>query len=69
MGDVMGIFVGHNHQNDAIGLYREVALAYGRTGGADAYGDFERGARIIELYENQPRIFHTWIRVPSGVKK
>ncbi|GHT61658.1 metallophosphatase [Bacteroidia bacterium] len=68
-GDVMGIFVGHNHQNDAVGLYNEVALAYGRTGGANAYGDLERGARIIELNENTPRIFHTWIRVPSGVQQ
>lgn len=33
-GDVMGIFVGHDHDNDYAVAYKEVLLAYGRyTGG------------------------------------
>jgi hypothetical protein len=68
MQDVQGVFVGHDHNNDYIGITSGIALAFGRVGGADAYGYLERGARIIELYEDNPRFFHTWIRVPSGVE-
>lgn len=59
--DVMGVFCGHDHQNDLIGMEFNVALAYGRVSGWDAYGDIRRGGRIIELYENQ-RKFDTWVR-------
>jgi hypothetical protein len=68
MQDVQGVFVGHDHDNDYIGITSGIALAFGRVGGADAYGDLERGARIIELHEDNPRSFTTWIRVPSGVE-
>ena len=64
-GDVMGVFVGHDHDNDYIGQEYGIALAYGRVSGHDAYGDLERGARIIELYEGK-RQFDTWIATPSG---
>ena len=64
-GDVMGVFVGHDHDNDYIGQEYGIALAYGRVSGNDAYGDLERGARIIELYEDK-RQFDTWIATPSG---
>ena len=63
-GDVMGVFVGHDHDNDYIGQEYGIALAYGRVSGHDAYGDLERGARIIELYEGK-RQFDTWITTPS----
>ena len=65
MGDVMGIFVGHDHDNDYIAQEYGIALGYGRVSGHDAYGDLERGARIIELYEDG-RQFDTWIATPSG---
>ncbi|MDR2690867.1 MAG: endonuclease/exonuclease/phosphatase family protein, partial [Dysgonamonadaceae bacterium] len=68
MQDVMGVFVGHDHDNDYIGTIFDIALAFGRVTGADAYGKMERGARIIELYEDRPGIFTTWIRVPSGIE-
>ena len=64
-GDVMGVFVGHDHDNDYIGQEYGIALGYGRVSGHDAYGDLERGARIIELYE-EGRQFDTWIATPSG---
>ena len=60
MGDVMGVFCGHDHNNDYIGIEKEIALAFGRRSGADAYGDLPIGARIIQLYEGQ-RKFDTWI--------
>ena len=67
MQDVMGTFVGHNHDNDYIGMRYDIALAFGRTTGIDAYGDLERGARIIKLYEGERR-FDTWVRTPEGTE-
>ncbi len=64
MGDVMGMFVGHDHDNDYIGQQNGIALAYGRVSGINAYGDMPRGARIIELTEGERR-FTTWISTPT----
>lgn len=63
MGDVMGVFVGHDHNNDFVGTAANICLGYGRkTGYASAYHEIlERGARIIELYENENK-FDTHIR-------
>lgn len=65
--DVMGVFVGHDHDNDYIGIEYDIALAFGRTTGKDAYGTLERGARIIEMYEGKFK-FDTWIRTPKGTE-
>jgi hypothetical protein len=65
--DVMGAFVGHDHANDYIGIEHTVALAYGRVSGWEAYGNAERGARIIELSEDE-FVFDSWIRTPKGVE-
>ncbi|MDR1880091.1 MAG: metallophosphoesterase [Tannerellaceae bacterium] len=65
--DVMGTFVGHDHDNDYIGIEYYIALAYGRVTGAEAYGKPERGGRVIELYEDE-FVFDTWIRTPKGVE-
>lgn len=65
MKDVMGVFAGHDHDNDYIGIDKGIALGYGRVTGMDAYGSLTRGARIIELYEGQYK-FDTWITTPSG---
>ncbi|WP_298646209.1 PA14 domain-containing protein [uncultured Proteiniphilum sp.] len=63
--DMMGVFVGHDHDNDYIGIDYDIALGFGRTTGIDAYGILERGSRIINLYENKFR-FDTWIRTRKG---
>lgn len=65
MRDVMGVFVGHDHDNDYLGINKGVLLAFGRVTGKDAYGDLKRGARIIELDEGK-RKFNTWITTPGG---
>lgn len=57
-------FPGHYHNNDYTGEYNDIALAFDRTTGEDAYGLLERGARIIELTQGE-RAFDTWIRKPS----
>lgn len=67
MGDVMGVFVGHDHNDDYVGPLAGICLGYGRkTGYASAYHEIlERGARVIELYENEKK-FDTHIRTMSG---
>lgn len=65
--DVMGIFVGHDHDNDYIGIDQGIALAFGRTSGVDAYGKLERGSRIILMYEGKSQ-FDTWIRTKEGTE-
>lgn len=65
--DVMGVFVGHDHDNNFIGMEHDIALAFGQVTGADAYGDLERGSRIIEMHEGEFS-FNTWIRTKSGVQ-
>ena len=78
-GDVKGVFVGHDHDNDAIGIYQDIALAFGRVTGYGAYGKLNRGGRIIKLYQGEKR-FDTWIHdkevgisnyyyYPSGISK
>ena len=67
--DIMGVFVGHNHTNDYIGLYQGIALAYGRwSGSKTTYGGryATPGARLIELSSDGGRSFRTWIRQRDG---
>lgn len=65
MQDVMGVFAGHDHDNDFLGINKGIVLGYGRVTGADAYGSLKRGARIIRLYEGKAK-FDTWIATPAG---
>ena len=61
-GDVMGTFVGHEHDNDYIGYLHGICLAYGRCASmGSTYSHIGRGARVIELVEGGRR-FKTWIR-------
>ncbi len=66
--NVMGVFVGHDHNNNYVGLHKDIALAFGQVTGADAYGVLERGGRVIELYEYKPNTFKTWISTPTATK-
>ncbi len=65
-GDVMGMFVGHDHANDFMGLHKGVALGYGRQSGVILdYPLAPMGCRIIELREGE-RAFDTWLWTPAG---
>ena len=67
-GDVLGIFVGHDHVNDYAVSWKGIMLSYGRyTGGKTVYHDIPggNGARIIELTEGE-RKFRSWIRLKDG---
>lgn len=65
MGDVVGTFVGHDHDNDYCGTLHGIRLCYGRGTGYNTYGDQKRGARVIQLQEGQ-RVFDTWIVQEDG---
>lgn len=65
-GDIMGMFVGHDHSSDFIGLWKGVALGYGRQSGSMREDPATpRGCRIVELTEGK-RSFETWIWTPRG---
>jgi len=65
--DVMGVFCGHDHDNNYIGILNDVALAFGQVSGHGGYGKFNRGSRIIELSEGFYN-FRTWIRTEEKVQ-
>lgn len=64
-GDIMGTFVGHDHDNDYIGCYNGIALGYGQFSGPGSLGKLIPGARIVVLLEGK-REFYTWIREKGG---
>ena len=62
-GDVMGMFVGHDHDNDYDVMWKGILLAYGRfTGGNTEDNHLSNGARVIVMKEGA-RTFTTWIRL------
>ena len=66
MGDIMGVFVGHDHDDDYAVYWKGILLAYGRyTGGDTVYNNLSNGARVIEMTEGE-RSFKTWIRLKEG---
>ncbi len=65
--DIMGVFVGHDHNNNYIGIDHDIALAFGQVSGWSAYGLFERGARIILMYEDRFQ-FDSWISTKNGTE-
>lgn len=66
MGDITGVFVGHDHDDDYAVYWKGILLAYGRyTGGDTVYNNLPNGARVIELTEGE-RSFDTWIRLKGG---
>ena len=66
-GDVMGVFVGHDHINDFQGVLYSIRLCFGRGTGFNTYGreGFKRGARVIRLNEGK-REFESWLRLEGG---
>lgn len=69
MGDMKGMFVGHDHDNDYAVYWKGLLLAYGRyTGGNTVYNHLPNGARVIELDEKAPE-FKTWIRLKEGTEQ
>ena len=64
--DIVGIFVGHDHDNDYVVDWKGILLGYGRyTGGNTVYNDLPNGARVIEMTEGRHGV-RTWVRVKGG---
>lgn len=66
-GDVHGVFVGHDHENDYVARLGSIAAVYGRCcyyKRDDAVPG--NGTRVIELREGDYG-FRTWVREPAGV--
>jgi hypothetical protein len=68
VGDIKGVFCGHDHSNDYYGDYNGITLGYGRKTGYGGYGPpagWKHGARVIELTQNEAGI-RTWLRLEDG---
>ena len=60
-GNMIGVFAGHDHDNNFIAIHRGIALAYGGFSGDDTtYNHLAHGLRIIVVKEGE-RNFTTWI--------
>lgn len=70
MGDVKGIFVGHDHTNDYTGELYGIKLGFARNVGYATYGKegFSRCARVFRINEADPAHFDTWIRTASDFR-
>ena len=64
-GDVLGVFVGHDHINDYAGDYFGIQLGFSANTGFGTYGldgsetDRLRGARVFVIREDDPDHFET----------
>lgn len=69
MGEIKGVFVGHDHYNDYCGSLHGIWLCYGRATGYRTHkkDKFAYGARIIQMQEDDPG-FETWLRLNDGSK-
>ena len=67
-GDVMGHFVGHDHDNDYVANWQNVYLGFGRfSGGKTTYNNMPDGpgARVFILTDGE-RTFKTYVRLVDG---
>ncbi|MCC8023426.1 MAG: metallophosphoesterase family protein [Clostridiales bacterium] len=61
-GDVFGVFCGHDHKNCFVRPYRGIDLGYTPSAGFHEYGPgADRGVRMIELREADPRQYRTYM--------
>ena len=56
MGDIEGVFVGHDHDNDYAVMWQGILLAYGRYPGGNTVTEGEKGLR-------------TWIRTKNHTEQ
>lgn len=62
-GDVLGLFVGHDHINSFVANLRGVDLGYTQGAGFNVYGPGEnRGVRLFVLDEKNPKKYKTYTR-------
>lgn len=62
-GDVLAVFVGHDHKNSFVGKYKNVDLGFTQSSGFNVYGNrTKRGVRCIVLDEKKPNTYKTYTR-------
>ena len=67
-GDILGVFAGHDHDNDYALDYFGICLCYGRFSGcSNVYNHLPNGGRVIILKEGE-RSFSSYIRQRNGEK-
>lgn len=60
-GDIMSVFVGHDHDNDYVANYKNILLGFGKfSGSKTTYTSKGSGARVFVLSEGK-RELRTWI--------
>lgn len=62
---VKAVFVGHNHGLDWCCPYKKLWLCFARHTGYGGYGNWPRGARVLEINQ-QPFSLKSWIRMEDG---
>ncbi|KAI8562349.1 hypothetical protein RHMOL_Rhmol03G0029400 [Rhododendron molle] len=62
---VKAVFVGHNHGLDWCCPYKKLWLCFARHTGYGGYGNWARGARILEITQ-EPFSLMSWIRMEDG---
>lgn len=58
-GKVLGVVVGHDHKNSFVIPYKGLDIIQTPTSSFGSYGDFNRGARVITLCENDLSKYET----------
>lgn len=62
-GDVLAVFVGHDHKNSFVGRYKNIDLGFTQSSGFNVYGNrTKRGVRCILIDENNPGEYKTYTR-------
>ena len=60
---MLAVFVGHDHKNNFVGCYRNIALGFTPSAGFNVYGNrTKRGVRCIVLNEKKPCEYQTYTR-------
>lgn len=62
-GDILGVFVGHDHKNSFVGRYKDMDLGFTQSAGFNVYGNrTKRGVRCFVLHEDDPTHYDTYTR-------
>lgn len=62
-GDILGVFVGHDHKNSFVGRYKDMDLGFTQSAGFNVYGNrTKRGVRCFVLHEDDPTHCDTYTR-------
>lgn len=62
-GEVLGVYVGHDHKNSYVGKWDGMDIGFTQSSGFNVYGNGkERGVRCFILDENKPYEYETYTR-------